>query len=89
MYDKMYWPTLKKIRDLSKKTIFSNFEPIQNGPYNLFDQDLFPGMTKNVLLTFIYIHTHIRKLPLQTYKNTNKKQTKKCFAQFKTIYCFM
>jgi len=26
-----------------------------NGPYNLFKQDLFPGMTKNVLLTLIYI----------------------------------
>jgi len=25
-----------------------NFEPIlHNGPYNLFDQDLFSGMTKN------------------------------------------
>jgi len=23
--------------------------------FNLFEQDLFPGMTKNVLLTFIYI----------------------------------
>jgi len=76
MYDKMYWPTLKKIRDLSKKTIFSNFEPIQNGPYNLFDQDLFPGMTKNVLLTFIYIHTYsqIAFTNIQKYKQkTNKK----------------
>jgi len=74
MYDKMYWPTLKKIRDLSKKTIFSNFEPIQNGPYNLFDQDLFPGMTKHVLLTFIYIHIFANCLYKHTKIQTKNKQ---------------
>jgi len=35
----------------------SNFEPIlHNGPYNLFDQDLFPGMTKHGFLTYIYVY---------------------------------
>jgi len=33
--------------------------------FNLFEQDLFPGMTKNVLLTFIYTLTgHFIRYPM-------------------------
>jgi len=34
----------------------SNFEPILHKcPYNLFDQDLFPGMTKNTCCSHIMV----------------------------------
>jgi len=62
---KPYWPTLKIILYMEKEFSFqdvsnSNFEPIlHNCPYNIFDQDLFPGMTKNGFLTFIYILIYI------------------------------
>jgi len=36
--------------------LFKNFPTLTlNQFYSLLEQDLFPGMTKNVLLTFIYI----------------------------------
>jgi len=44
----------------------SNFEPILT---NLFDQDLFPGMTKNGFLTFTYILIYIYIFSCLTHLN--------------------
>jgi len=61
VWKKCKWATLKIIFYMEKEFSFqdvsnSNFEPVlHNDPCNLFDQDLFPGMTKNGFLTFINI----------------------------------
>jgi len=58
---KCKWPTLKIIlyMEIIWNLLFKMFPTlILNeffGPYNLIYQDLFPGMTKNGFLTFIYI----------------------------------
>jgi len=57
---KCKWATLKTIFYMEKEFSFqdvsnSNFEPIlHNDLCNLFDQDLFPCMTENGFLTFLY-----------------------------------